>query len=400
MEHYFQNKKILLCLTGSVAVYKSLFLMRELKRLGAEVKVVMTESAKAFVSEALVEGLLGEKPVSDLFADAMAHIHLAKWPELILIAPATANILAKARIGLANDLLSTLLLATKAPIVMVPAMNQAMWQHPATQENVAILKERGVSFLEPTEGIQACGDIGPGRMLEFETLIRHLPRFFCKPILKHQKILITAGPTCEPLDPVRMLSNRSSGKMGYALAQSAFYHGAEVTLLSGKTKLAPPVGVNYHEVETSGEMFEKVQEQVHGHSIFIGVAAVCDFKPAILKTQKIKKQNKLSIELVKTEDILGSVSSLENRPLCIGFAAETENLIQNAQLKLKQKKLDMIVANQVSATQGFDSDDNQVMLISREKITELPKLNKFECADLILQAVSSIRQEATDLGIP
>lgn len=390
MEHYFKDKKILLCLTGSIAIYKSLFLLSELKKLGVHVKVIMTESAKTFIGESLIEGLLGEKPVSDLFENALAHINLAKWADLILIAPATANVIAKTRIGLADDLLSAVLLATTVPIVMVPAMNQAMWHHPATQESIAVLIQRDVTFLGPDSGMQACGDVGLGRMLEVENLIKNLPKFFCKPILNGRTILITAGPTAEPIDPVRVLTNRSSGKMGYALAQSAFYHGAKVTLVSGKTSLIPPEGVEYYEVETADEMFKKVQECISNHDTFIAVAAVSDFKPVNTKEQKIKKQNSFTLELIKTEDILAKTASQKIRPICIGFAAETENLIQNAQLKLKQKNLDMIIANIVSETEGFNREENSITILTSEKTLEFRKLKKEVCADLIVQEISRL----------
>lgn len=388
MEHYFKDKKILLCLTGSIAVYKSILLLRELKRLGANLKVVMTDSATKFIGAALIEGILEEKPHTDLFANAMAHIHLAKWPDLILIAPATANTLAKYRMGLADDLLSNILLATIKPVVMVPAMNQAMWQHPATTENAKILKKRGVIFLGPASGQQACGDEGPGRMLEHFQILKHLPRFFCPQKLQGKTIVLTAGATREAIDPVRFISNYSSGKMAYALAQSAYYHGAKVILISGKTEGGVPAGVEYHEVESGAQMFDCVMRHIKKADVFIGVAAVCDFRPLHLASQKIKKgKNQKSLELLlgPTQDILAHVAALPGKPFCIGFAAETENVIAYAKEKLRVKKLDMIIANDVANLKGFGQEDNQAVIITKTEIIELASMHKAKLADQILQ---------------
>ena len=361
------GKRILLGVTGGIAAYKSAVLLRLLRTHGADVRVVMTQGAREFVTPLTFQALSG-KPVHtellDLEAEsAMGHIELARWADLILIAPASANFIARFSNGFADDLLSTLCLATNAPVLLAPAMNQQMWLNSATQENIEKLKARGVGILGPAEGEQACGENGPGRMLEAEEIALMTARSFETNILSGSRVLVTAGPTREAIDPVRYISNRSSGKMGYAVATAAIEAGAEVSLVSGPVNLAEPQRVKLTKVTSAMEMHNAVMKQISDIDIFISAAAVADYSLENIAQQKIKKsEDSFQLQLKKNPDILAAVSALQNAPFSVGFAAETENLENNAQTKLQSKKLDMIAANQVGENQGFDVDTNALTI--------------------------------------
>lgn len=357
---------ILLGVTGGIAAYKAAELVRLLRKAGAEVRVVMTQAARAFVQPLTFEALSGY-PVRHEWlpsggGGAMEHIDLARWADAILVAPASADFLARIRVGLADDLLATLCLATEAPIFLAPAMNRVMWEHPATQENVQVLAARGVKLLGPGEGEHACGESGLGRMLEPEELVRELTSLLRRDGgLAGIKVLVSAGPTREPIDPVRFLSNRSSGKMGYAVAEAARDEGARVTLVSGPVELAAPAGVEVLRVETAAEMYQAVIERCADHDIYIGAAAVADYTPVDRHEVKLKKQaEELHLNLRRTPDILRAVASLPRRPFVVGFAAETDRLEEYARSKLETKGVDMIAANWVgdSSPGGFERDEN------------------------------------------
>jgi len=363
------KKKILLGVTGGIAAYKSADLIRRLVKAGAEVRVVMTVAAAEFVQPLTYQALSGHKVYSDIFdaeADsAMDHIELARWADLMVVAPASANFIAKMFDGYADNLLLTLCLASKQSVAIAPAMNQQMYLNPATQDNIQGLKARGVKVWGPAQGEQACGDIGPGRMLEPDAIMLLIDESFKPGRLTSTKVLITAGPTQEAIDPVRFIGNRSTGRMGYALAREAFQAGAEVTLISGPVNLDPPAGVTCIPVTSALEMRDAVIEQVSGIDIFIACAAVADYRVADVATQKIKKsENGMHLELIRNPDIVQEVTALENKPFTLGFAAETENLEQNALEKLKRKKLDMIAANQVGVEKtGFESNTNELLVL-------------------------------------
>jgi phosphopantothenoylcysteine decarboxylase/phosphopantothenate--cysteine ligase len=389
------NRKILLGVCGGIAAYKSAVLLRALQQAGAEVRVVMTRSAQAFVAPLTFQALSGH-PVSSEILDpgqeaAMDHISLARWADMILIAPATANFIAKLANGLADDLLSTLCLAADAPIVLAPAMNQAMWSNPATQENMTRVKSYGHRVWGPDEGDQACGETGPGRMLEPEDLAQRVQNHFSPGPLEGVSVLLTAGGTQEPIDPVRFVGNRSSGKMGYALAEAMRDLGAEVSLISGPVSLDPPQGMDVVAVKTAQEMYQAVMDRISRCSIFIGVAAVADYRPSLAAEQKIKKKSdSLTIELVKNPDILAEVAALENAPFTVGFAAETENVEVYAESKREAKGVDMIAANQVGMEKGgFESDLNALTLLWEGGKETLPMMDKIQLAkslaDLILK---------------
>lgn len=357
------DKHILLGVTGGIAAYKSAELTRLLRARGAQVRTVMTRAATAFVGALTFQALSGNPVHFDLLdpaaESAMGHISLARWADLILIAPASADFIAKLRLGLADDLLSTLCLAAEAPIAIAPAMNRVMWDNPATQENIRCLAARGLRILGPAEGEQACGETGYGRMLEPLAICEAAGKFFTAGPLSGLSVLISAGPTCEPIDPVRYIGNRSSGKMGYALARAALAAGARVTLVSGPVHIAAPPGADLVRVETAQQMYDAVLARAGSRDIYIGAAAVADYSPAPVQ-QKIKKHDQaLLLNLTRTRDILGAVAALPDRPFTVGFAAETERLEDYARQKLEAKALDMIAANRVGQAQGgFDSDDN------------------------------------------
>lgn len=385
MMSVIKNKNIIVGVCAGIAAYKSAELVRLLIKQGAQVQVVMTHSAQEFVSPLTFQALSGREVRSALFAlnaeAGMGHIELARWADLIVIAPATANTIAKIAHGIADDLLTTLCLATKSQLLIAPAMNQQMWQNEVTQDNIEHLSQRqAISLCGPAEGEQACGDIGPGRMEEPDCLLNScaslLSLNFNKQALKQSRlkgkqVLITAGPTIEDIDPVRFLSNRSSGKMGYAIAQAALNEGADVILVSGPTTLDAPENAELFPVRSAQQMHDKVLSLIDSVDIFIATAAVADYRPAKQVDKKIKKNtDQLTIELVKNPDILADVAALPNKPVSIGFAAETNNLESYALDKLKRKKLDMIAANKVGETQGFEVDNNELHLFWQADLPE------------------------------
>ena len=356
--------RILLGVTGGIAAYKSAELVRRLRDRGAEVQVVMTAGARQFVTPLTFQALSGRPVRTDLWDEAaeaaMGHIELARWADRVLIAPASADFLARLAHGLADDLLTTLCLATDAPLSVAPAMNRLMWANAATQANVALLRSRGVTVLGPAEGDQACGETGPGRMLEPAELLDALaPQGAAKRVLAGLKVLITAGPTRERIDPVRFITNRSSGKMGFAVAEAAREAGAEVVLVSGPVNVATPPGVRRIDVETAEQMMNAVNEHVADTDIFIAAAAVSDYRPVQCASEKIKKtSDSLTLALSRTTDILATIAARAPRPFVVGFAAETQNVERNALAKLEGKRLDMIAANQVGDNLAFDCEDN------------------------------------------
>ncbi|MFT7008046.1 MAG: phosphopantothenoylcysteine decarboxylase/phosphopantothenate--cysteine ligase [Colwellia sp.] len=377
-----QDKKIVLGISGGIAAYKIPELVRRLKDQGADVRVVMTESAKAFITPLTLQAVSGNG-VADSLLDtqaelAMGHIELAKWADLIIIAPATADIIARITAGIANDLLTTLCLATDAPIALAPAMNQQMWHAVATQANVTTLNQRGYHLWGPGSGEQACGDMGLGRMLEVSELVNLSSDFFADKFLQGQHWVITAGPTREAIDPVRYISNHSSGKMGYAIAQEALRAGAKVTLISGPVAISPPIGCQLISVVSAQEMHDEALNYAKKCTTFVACAAVADYRVANIAEQKIKKTNDaMQLELVKNKDIVADVASLTNKPFIIGFAAETQNVEHYAHGKLIRKNLDLIAANDVAKSgQGFNSDNNALTLFSAIDKTEIPLANK------------------------
>ena len=393
------KKRILLGISGGIAAYKSADLVRRLKERGAEVRVVMTAGAQEFIRPLTFQALSGNPVHTDLLDPAaeaaMGHIELAKWAELILIAPASASLLARLACGMADDLLATLCLASEAPLAVAPAMNQAMWRHAATTANMDTLRSRGARIWGPAAGSQACGDVGPGRMLEAETLVAEAERMFgSEQSLAGKTVVITAGPTREALDPVRYLSNHSSGKMGFALAAAAQRAGAQVTLIAGPVSLATPAGVKRIDVIGALEMRDAAERAADLCDIFIAAAAVADFRPAQVAEQKIKKRDDSSqdqLPLVKNPDIVAGIAARTRlRPFTVGFAAETEKVLEHAQGKLLRKKLDMIIANDVStADGGFNSDRNAVSVIDSNGSETLPSALKTELADQLIGIIAS-----------
>ena len=388
------NKRILLGVTGGIAAYKSADLVRRLREAGAAVRVVMTDAACEFITELTLQAV-SNHPVHRNLLDtqaesAMGHIELARWADAILVAPASADFLARLAQGRGDDLLTTLCLASAAPLAVAPAMNQQMWRNPATQANVATLRQRNVRVFGPAEGSQACGDVGPGRMLEPTELATLTAGLFETGALDGLNVLITAGPTWEALDPVRGLSNKSSGKMGYAVAEAAAEAGAQVTLISGPVTLTPPARVTTVRVTSAQEMHDAVHERVGSVAIFIGIAAVADYRPATVAQQKIKKSaERLTIELVRNPDILASVAALKPAPFTVGFAAETEHLEAAARAKLAAKGVDLIAANLVGGSEGgFGADENRLLLVDHDGTTELPLASKTQLARTLIQHVA------------
>ncbi|OGV52226.1 MAG: phosphopantothenoylcysteine decarboxylase [Legionellales bacterium RIFCSPHIGHO2_12_FULL_42_9] len=385
----FVDKKIVLGICGGIAAYKAAFLVRELTRLGAEVRVVMTKSAQQFITPLTLQALSGHEVRCDLFDSsaerAMGHIELARWADYLVIAPASANCLAKLAYGLADDLLTTLYLVCEVPVVMCPAMNRSMWFSPATTRNCAVLRERGVMMVGPEEGEQACGELGYGRMAEPEDIINALRLTAVQNVLLGKKVMVTAGPTWESIDPVRFISNRSSGKMGYALATAAQIAGADVTLISGSTALICPHGVKFHSVQSAQEMHEQVMAKLEPGMIFIGCAAVADYAVAKPAKQKIKKsQSAWSIELTLNPDIVSEVVKTKQCAYVVGFAAETNNVLTHARQKLEAKKIDMVVANLVGEALGFEQDENEVTVMTATTEVKLPKAHKIRVAGQIV----------------
>ena len=390
-----QGKRILLGVTGGIAAYKSPDLVRRLRERGADVQVVMTAAAREFVTPTTFQAVSGRPVRSDLWdaaaEAAMGHIELARWAELVVVAPASADFLARLATGQADDLLATVCLATEAPIAVAPAMNRLMWANAATRANVATLMERGVRVLGPAEGDQACGEVGEGRMLEPLDLAERLRALLeADGALAGRRVLITAGPTRERIDPVRFISNRSSGKMGFAVAQAASEAGAEVVLVSGPVSLPTPAGVRRLDVESAEEMLTAVMRELPGTDVFISTAAVADYRPARSAPQKIKKTTEtLELAMERTVDVLGTVASSVERPfVVVGFAAETESVEQNARTKLMKKNLDLIAANEVGHDKAFDSDDNQLIVLSRNARHELGCAGKLTLARALVALIA------------
>lgn len=387
---------ILLGITGGIAAYKAPDLVRRLRDGGADVQIVMTTSAEEFVTETTLQAVSGRPLRSNLWDKdaeaAMSHIELARWADVVLIAPATAEVMARIVSGGAPDLLTTICLATEAPIALAPAMNHVMWNNPATQANREILEQRGIHILGPGVGSQACGETGAGRMLEPDMIaatVFSLAGGKGEGLLEGRMVVVTAGPTREAIDPVRYFTNRSSGKMGYAVASAAVAQGAEVVLVSGPVNLAEPPGVEMRHVETAGEMYTVTHDVIGDADIFIAAAAVADYRPASVSEQKIKKNDKsMSIELVQCPDILASVAKLDRAPFTVGFAAETEKVKDSARAKLNKKGLDMIVANRVGADSGFDRDDNTVSVLWQGGEKNFPTASKLDLARDLIELVA------------
>lgn len=388
------GKHIVLGVTGGIAAYKAAELTRLLRSAGASVRVVMTHAATAFVSPLTFQALSGNPVHTELLdtgeESAMGHISLARWTDLVLIAPATADFIARLRIGLGNDLLSAVCLATRAPIAAAPAMNQAMWDNPATQDNVRCLSDRGVRIIGPAEGDQACGEVGLGRLLEPQRICEELDSLFGTGVLAGLSVLISAGPTREPIDPVRYISNRSSGKMGYALAEAAVRAGAKVSLVTGPTALKAPNVHDLSQVETAEDMYRCVMSKVPSADIYIGAAAVADYSPEIAANRKIKKnQSEMVLRLRKTRDILSAVSGSPERPFTVGFAAETDQLEDYARQKLAAKSLDLVAANWVGHDQGgFENDDNALFVCWNGGHTYLPLASKTAIAEQLIRLIA------------
>ena len=396
------HKKILLGVCGGIAAYKSAELVRLLRKGNAEVRVVMTDAAAKFVTPLTFQALSGHQVHTGLFDTgqelSMGHIHLARWADCLIIAPATANILAKMAHGLGDDLLSTLYLAAECPVMAAPAMNQAMWRKPVTQENIARLRQHGVEMIGPETGEQACGEQGFGRMAEPE----HICKRLLAPtdgLLHGRKLLITAGPTREPLDPVRFISNRSSGKMGYALARAALTLGADVTLISGPVNLAAPLAAKIIQVETAQQMYEAVMAEMADADIFIGAAAVADYRSANASEKKLKKDmEQRVIELQENPDIIAAVANMRNKPFMVGFAAETDNLQAYATDKLRRKNLDIIAANWVGKAEGgFDSNRNALEVFWPEGQLSLPMTDKQQLAEQLLNLIAERYNSKSEL---
>jgi len=376
------NRHILLGITGGIAAYKAAELTRRLQNLGATVRVVMTSAAQQFITPLTLQALSGNPVHTDLLDPAaeaaMGHIELARWADLVVIAPASADFIARFVHGHADDLLTTLCLATPAPIAIAPAMNQGMWRDTSTQANIALLRERQIHLWGPADGEQACGDIGPGRMLEPDQLAQLAADVFPSRLLDGKRVLITAGPTREAIDPVRYISNHSSGKMGFALAQAAIDAGAQVTLIAGPIVLETPKHATRIDVESAQQMYDAVMERANNCDIFIAAAAVADYRPIVVAANKIKKQHdEMTLTLVRNPDIVSAVAQLQPKPFTVGFAAETHNVDDYARDKLERKNLDLIIANNVAQPGiGFNSDNNAVTALWRDGELQIGERSK------------------------
>jgi phosphopantothenoylcysteine decarboxylase/phosphopantothenate--cysteine ligase len=393
------RRRILLGVSGGIAAYKACELCRRLRQAGAEVRVVMTANAERFVAATTFQALSGQPVRSSLWDEAaeaaMGHIELARWAERIVVAPASADLLARLAHGLADDLLATLCLASAAPLLLAPAMNQRMWAHPATQDNVQRLLARGATLLGPAAGEQACGDVGPGRMLEPDAIVAALEAGFVDGALAGLRVVVSAGPTLEDIDPVRFIGNRSSGRMGFAVAEAAAAAGAEVTLVAGPVALATPAGVAKRvDVRSADEMHAAMLEAAAAADIVVAAAAVADYRPRSKAAAKIKKSGAaLTLELVENPDILAELTALRPRPFLLGFAAETGDVAANARDKLVRKGVDMIAANRVGDGLGFDSEDNALEVLWDGGSRSLPRASKTELArELLALAVERYRQ--------
>jgi phosphopantothenoylcysteine decarboxylase/phosphopantothenate--cysteine ligase len=402
--------KIALGVSGGIAAYKAAELVRLLQDRGIRVQVVMTQAAQEFVRPLTFAALSGEKVITDLFGagaeqpnidSAVEHIAVAQSIDALVVAPATADVIGKFAQGIANDFLSTLYLATTAPVVVAPAMNVNMWERPATRENVATLKARGVRVVEPDAGYLACGMTGPGRLAANETIVTAvLEALGAQQDFAGETVLITAGPTREPIDPVRFIGNRSSGRMGYALAEAALRRGARVVLVTGPTALKPPANAEVVQVETAAEMRDEVVARLPHSTIVIKAAAVADYRPEQVSEQKIKRTGKKTLDLEPTSDILAEVASRRTTQIVVGFAAETENVLENARKKLAAKAVDAIVVNDVSKRGiGFDSDRNAVTILTRDEQIEVPESAKWEVAHRVLDAIVRIKQHRSQPAV-
>ncbi len=391
-----KNRRVLVGITGGIAAYKSPDLVRRLMDRGGDVRVVMTEAACEFITPLTLQAVSGH-PVHRCLLDAeaesgMGHIELARWAEIMVIAPGTANFIASMANGKADDLLTSLILASEAEIAVAPAMNRQMWQNPATQDNLQTLRRRGVRIIGPAEGGQACGEVGLGRMSEPDEIARELLGDGVPKLLTGACITLTAGPTWEAIDPVRGITNRSSGKMGFALAEAARDFGAEVTLISGPVALETPSGVERIDVVSAQDMLDRVQEHIGNTDMFIGVAAVSDYRPVLSAENKIKKdRDSMELKLIRTPDILRSVAEIENPPFTVGFAAETERIDQHARSKLVSKKVNMIVANNVAGKEGaFGNDYNTVTVHTHDKSMSIDRNDKYGLSVKILEIAVSL----------
>lgn len=400
--------RVVLGVGGGIAAYKTPDLVRKLGAKGCEVTVVLTQAGSKFVTTHTLSAVSGNQVRNDLWDEqaerAMGHIELARWADLLLIAPATADLVARLASGHANDLLSTIYLAIEAPVVVAPAMNQVMWLHKATQRNIQQLYKDGIEFVGPEFGDQACGEVGPGRMSEPEAIVEFIESSFNQPkCMNGLNVLVTAGPTREPIDPVRFVSNYSSGRQGFALARAAHLAGANVTLVSGPVAIEAPEGVNLVEVQTASEMKRAVMSEISNYDVFFSVAAVADYRPVSTKEKKIKKplecSKKLVLDLEETDDILKSVTQLSNRPFVVGFAAETHNTIEFGREKLQRKGLDAIVVNDVSdSTIGFESTENEVTMLYAQGQCAFQKQSKDKIARSIVSTVASLRNGQSNSG--
>ena len=387
------NKRILLGVTGGIAAYKSAELLRELQRRGADVQVIMTESACRFVTPVTMQALSGKPVFTDMWdsrtPNGMPHIELSRDRDIIVVAPATAGFIAKLVHGAANDLLSTLCLARECPLMVAPAMNRQMWENPATQRNIEQLHRDGLVVFGPDSGDQACGETGMGRMLEPADLARSIGAWFQPKLLAGTHVLITAGPTFEPIDPVRGITNRSSGKMGYAVARAALEAGAQVTLISGPVSLEAPASTHLVHVETARQMLDAVNAHVVRCDIFVGVAAVADYHVSNNKPQKIKKDGAIpTLELVPNPDIIEEVARRPNPPFCVGFAAESENLEQNAEAKRRRKKLPLLAANLAQAAIG--ADESELVLFDDDGVHRMVRASKIELARALIRHIAKL----------
>jgi len=403
-----EGRHILLGITGGIAAYKSPGIVRRLREQGAEVRVVMTPSAGKLVSATVFQAVSGNPVHTDLWdaqaQAAMGHIELARWADLVVIAPATANVMAQLASGRADNLLTTICLATRAPLFVAPAMNQAMWRHSATRNNLGLLVSRDIRIIGPAQGEQACGDTGPGRMVEPVEIVARLRRdsgIMNAGLLEGVRLLVTAGPTREPIDPVRFVSNRSSGKMGFAMAQAAAGAGARVVLIAGPVSVPAPQDVERIDVETAAEMYAAAMERIADTDIFIAAAAVADYRPATVSARKIKKKTaSMSLDMVRVKDILAAAAALHNGPFTVGFAAETEHLERHAQEKLVSKQLDMIVANLVGGGRAFDQDHNVVCVLSHDGQHEFEELPKTELARRLIGLIAARYAKTRNVPAP
>ncbi len=387
-----RNKKILLCVSAGIAAYKSVELVRRLREQGCEIRVAMSEHASEFVTSLTFQAVSGHEVVTQLFNNhdlAMPHIDLARWADFILVAPATADVLARIAHGFADALIPAICLVSEVPVALVPSMNRSMWENPATIANIEVLKQRQYLIWGPDKGNQACGEVGLGRMLEPEAILAACGLVFSGKTLTGKKILVTAGPTREAIDPVRFLSNRSSGRMGFAMARAAAAQGADVILVAGPVSLSTPIGVTRVDITSANEMYKAVIEHLQNVDIFISVAAVADYRPIECQQQKINKSAEpLKLTLEPTVDILGAVADSGNIAYVVGFAAETEHLAANAKKKLAQKRCDLIVANKVgSSVGGFETEQNAVTLYWQSGELELPLTDKSILANNILECI-------------